>query len=862
MVFEINNKQNISQLAQTTSAGGAASSNANNTRQTIFDSQTNAAQSSNGTKTVPDSNEIKKGTQDFDELVDKLKIPETDTKLDPDKIKSIHTDENNNIVVKYTTDDGSEVQYTFAQKPDSAVKTESGQKPSAEYKPVEKRTTKEGIEEITKYNDDKSKVVTKGARSTTFDSNNRITNVKTDKGFGISTETSYEYSGSSNIPTKQVITGTNGQKSEITKDIKNPNEKKDENPVSDTPIQNDNDKKDTKEQHLYPKQNETFQQTAERLGLKEGTKEYEAFQKANPDALAENKFPQGQKVNIPDELKDIVKVDGDKTEQIKPNEGTGLPEKADSESTDKPATQSDKPASGKPAQTPEKETAAAEKPSQTASSQSAVSSDSNTGKPAQAEPSQTPAQVTPSAEQTPAEAPQPVPSAEPTTEPVQIQNPEPVPQSGPLAEEPVLSETPQPQAAPVSAENNPVPKPENQDNIQNAQNNEPVKQTASDNELSREENPGINDSKISSESVSEEESKPEQASNPVTDSIKDSPNTVKENSPDTPAKQPEQVQSPDNVSTASASQPVKTENDVQQEIQTNPLAGNNNPQSATPVLVNNSAPVSDSKVKVNVNSAESIVSPDKTAVQSGQAAQVHVGQRVNNTTPQGQTSRSDTLKRPSKPSSQLVDSDNSVMADIEGINPDSAIPRVEGVAEVRSGYVGQKADSDAGSKHDTKAEPMTASVPQSSSSDVKPDTVQTAPVAENNAPVRENEQKPASEEQKVVQNNDTKKEEKIIQHKNAENEAVQKFENSVTEDIQNKTVTQSKSALTQNQMGAKVTVNIPQATKGVVGSVQTVNPPNNSSNTGTDNGSRNNNGSNQESRNKREQQNSEAEDLS
>ncbi len=869
MVFEINNKQNISQLSQTASSSGTVSSNANNTQQTIFGSQTNAAQSSNGAQAALDSNEIKKGTKDFEELVDKLKIPETDTKLDPSKIKSIHTDENNNIVVKYTDDNGSEVQYTFSQKPDSAVKTESGQKPSAEYKPVEKRTTKEGIEEITKYNDDKSKVVTKGARSTTFDSNNRITNVKTDKGCGISTETSYEYSGSSNVPTKQITTGTNGQKTEITQDIKNPNEKKDEKPVTDTVVQNNNGKKDNAEQHLYPKPNETFQQTAQRLGLKKGSKEYEAFQKANPDALSKNQFPQGQKINIPDELKDKIKVDDDKTKPNNPNGNTGSPEKSDSEGANKPTAQPestapDKPASEKPAKTPEKETPSTGKPSQATTPQSAAPSDSAAEKPTIATP-QSQSLANPTAEQVPLEATQPTSSPETTAEnPAQAQSPQSTPQSGSLAEELAPSDTPVLPSA--SAADNPVSKAENPDTLQSMvsvpPNKEQVEQPAADNESLAGEKFSTNDSETGSTGILGQESDTVQSNNPLS-SVQNSPDSVTENSVGIAENQSEQVQSPDTVNVAASNQPVRTENDVQQEIQTNPLAGNNsNHQSATNISSNDSTSVLGSNTKENTRPADSIASPDKTTVQSGQAAQVHVGQRANNTTPQSQTSRSDTLRKPTKTSSQSVDTDNSIIADIEGLNPDTVIPRVESVAEVRSGYVGQKADSKTDSKPAGKAETSTASAQQSSPSSIKPDTVQTTPVAENDIPVKENEQQPVADKSEDVQSNYTKKGEKIIEHKQAENEAVQKFENSVTEDIQNKTVTQSKSALTQQQMGSKAPINVAQATKGVVGSVQTVNPPNNSSNTGSDNGSGNNNGSNQGSRNTREQQNSEAEDAS
>ena len=862
MVFEINNKQNISQVAQTASSGGVTSSSANNTPKTIFDSQTNTAQLSNGTQTVPDSNEIKNGTKDFDELVDKLKIPETDTKLDPSKIKSIHTDENNNIVVKYTSDDGSEVQYTFSQKPDSAVKTESGQKPSAEYKPVEKRTTKEGIEEITKYNDDNSKVVTKGARSTTFDSNNRITNVKTDKSFGISTETSYEYSGNSNVPTKQIITGVNGQKTEITQNIKNPNEKKDEKPVPDTNIQNDNNKKDSAEQHLYPKPNENFQQTAERLGLKEGTKEYEAFKKANPDALAENQFPQGQKINIPDELKDKIKVDDGKTEQSKPNESTDSSKKSDSKDANKPAEHSEKVASDKtvsekPEQPSEKEHTVSQKPSQTEASQSAVTSDAATEKPAQTKSSQVPQQANQSeAEHTQTEVSQPVLFSEPKTEPAQLQKSQTAPQLSSFAQEPAISEIPQP--APASAEDKPVLKLEGQDNIQNVlpQDNEPVKQPEYNSEVSP--NFNANDSEVDFAGNSGQESVSEKTNNQTLNSTHSLPDSVIKKPADAVENKSEQEQTPDTANIAAANQPVKTENDVQQEIQTNPLANNNNPQPATQILNSDSSPVSDFKAKVSTNFADSPVSPDKTAVQSGQAAQVHVSQRTNNTTPQSQTSRSDTTRKLLKPASQSVDADNSFIDDIEGLNPNSAVPRVESVAEVRSGYVGQKADN----KSSVKTESDTASVQKSSSLNVKPDTIQAASVTENNVSARKIEQQPLSDKSENIQNNDTKKEEKIIQHKKAESEAVQQFENLVTEDIQNKTVTQSKSALTQNQRDSRIAVNIAQTTKGVVGSVQTVNPPNNSSNTGSDSGSGNGNGSNHGSKNTTsEQKNSEAEDV-
>ena len=60
----------------------------------------------------------------------------------------------------------------------------------------------------------------------------------------------------------------------------------------------------------YPKHGETFQKTAERLGFKEGTPEYEEFAKANKDAQKRKWFNVGDEVKIPPSIQDKVDKNG------------------------------------------------------------------------------------------------------------------------------------------------------------------------------------------------------------------------------------------------------------------------------------------------------------------------------------------------------------------------------------------------------------------------------------------------------------------------------------------------------------------------------------------------------------------------
>ena len=60
----------------------------------------------------------------------------------------------------------------------------------------------------------------------------------------------------------------------------------------------------------YPKEGETFKKTAERLGFKEGTPEYEEFVNANKASAQRNWFKVGDKVKIPPSIQDKVNQEG------------------------------------------------------------------------------------------------------------------------------------------------------------------------------------------------------------------------------------------------------------------------------------------------------------------------------------------------------------------------------------------------------------------------------------------------------------------------------------------------------------------------------------------------------------------------
>lgn len=60
----------------------------------------------------------------------------------------------------------------------------------------------------------------------------------------------------------------------------------------------------------YPKEGETFKKTAERLGFKPGTPEYEEFKKANAEAGKRNWFIVGDEVKIPPSIQDKINQNG------------------------------------------------------------------------------------------------------------------------------------------------------------------------------------------------------------------------------------------------------------------------------------------------------------------------------------------------------------------------------------------------------------------------------------------------------------------------------------------------------------------------------------------------------------------------
>ena len=104
------------------------------------------------------------------------------------------------------------------------IKTLTGGDGNNPPKLTEERAIKDNIETITKFNEDGTKSVTKGAITKTFDAQDRVIKVETDKGSGVTEASEYQYEGDSKVPNKEVKTAADGTKTEVTENVPNPNE--------------------------------------------------------------------------------------------------------------------------------------------------------------------------------------------------------------------------------------------------------------------------------------------------------------------------------------------------------------------------------------------------------------------------------------------------------------------------------------------------------------------------------------------------------------------------------------------------------------------------------------------------------------
>jgi len=177
------------------------------------------------------------------------------------------------------------------------------------------------------YSDDGSilgEEIKQGAKTTFKDSLGRVVKEVINKGSGISEVTEYEYEGTSaevkNITNKKFVDGV---------EIKEP-----ETPVQDknkkvfangrimvktengTTLQDPNGEpveiKYDKDGNILSnaKSGETFDQTAERLGIKKGTQEFEKFKELNAKAAKNGWFNVGAEVKIPAGLEDKINLEG------------------------------------------------------------------------------------------------------------------------------------------------------------------------------------------------------------------------------------------------------------------------------------------------------------------------------------------------------------------------------------------------------------------------------------------------------------------------------------------------------------------------------------------------------------------------
>ena len=166
--------------------------------------------------------------------------------------------------------------------------------------------------------------IKQGAKTTFKDSLGRVVKEVINKGSGISEVTEYEYEGTSaeakNITNKKFVDGV---------EIKEP-----ETPVQDknkkvfangrimvktengTTLQDPNGEpveiKYDKDGNILSnaKSGETFDQTAERLGIKKGTQEFEKFKELNAKAAKNGWFNVGAEVKIPAGLEDKINLEG------------------------------------------------------------------------------------------------------------------------------------------------------------------------------------------------------------------------------------------------------------------------------------------------------------------------------------------------------------------------------------------------------------------------------------------------------------------------------------------------------------------------------------------------------------------------
>ena len=166
--------------------------------------------------------------------------------------------------------------------------------------------------------------IKQGAKTTFKDSLGRVVKEVINKGSGISEVTEYEYEGTSaevkNITNKKFVDGVEIKEPEAP--VQDKNKKvfangrimvKTEN---GTTLQDPNGEpveiKYDKDGNILSnaKSGETFDQTAERLGIKKGTQEFEKFKELNAKAAKNGWFNVGAEVKIPAGLEDKINLEG------------------------------------------------------------------------------------------------------------------------------------------------------------------------------------------------------------------------------------------------------------------------------------------------------------------------------------------------------------------------------------------------------------------------------------------------------------------------------------------------------------------------------------------------------------------------